>query len=213
MPHAPTLSIAKKKKILYASERDTAAVQQARQLWCEELKYLNPAQLKFLDEAGVNIAMTRRYGRAPKGTRVFGTVPYKRWGNVTLLAAIGLAGVSAVMSVDAATDEEVFTAYIEQVLCPTLCAGDIVVMDNLRVHKMHVISALIENKGARLLFLPPYSPDFSPIELCWSKIKTFLRKAKARTRDALDEAIAQALSTISLSDAQAWFAHCGYPSR
>ena len=174
---------------------------------------IDPKRLKFIDESGVNIAMTRLYGRAPRGERIVDRVPQRHWENLTILGALGFEGVSAVMSVDAATDAEVFLTYIAEVLCPTLRPGDVVLMDNLRAHKVAGIRELIEQRGATLIYLPPYSSDLSPIELCWSKLKTFLRKAKARTRDALDEAIALALDTISDSDARAWFAHCGYAVR
>ncbi len=114
------------------------------------------------------------------------------------------------MTIDGATDAEVFRVYVEQVLRPTLRPGDIVIMDNLRAHKAAGIHEAIEQAGAQLHYLPPYSPDLSPIERCWSKLKTALRTAKARTREALEQAIAQALATISAADARSWFHHCGY---
>jgi transposase len=154
--------------------------------------------------------MTRLYGRAPKGERVVGTVPQNYGANVTMLAALGSHGVEAVMTVDGATDTEVFRAYVTQVLRPTLRPGDIVIMDNLRVHKAVGIREAIEQAGAQVVYLPPYSPDLSPIEPCWSKLKTALRTAKARTREALEQAIAQALATITVADAHSWFHHCGY---
>jgi transposase len=154
--------------------------------------------------------MTRRYGRAPKGERVIGAVPQNYGANVTMLAALGSRGIEAVMTIDGATDAEVFRVYVEQVLRPTLHPGDIVIMDNLRAHKVAGIRAAVEQAGARLLYLPPYSPDLAPIEPCWSKLKTALRTAKARTREALEQAITQALATITVSDARHWFHHCGY---
>jgi transposase len=154
--------------------------------------------------------MTRLYGRAPPGERVIGTVPQNYGANVTMLAALGRQGVEAVMTIDGAPDAEVFRVYVEQVLRPTLRPGEIVSMDNLRAHKAAGIREAIEQTGARLLYLPPYSPDLSPIEPCWSKLKMALRTAKARTREALEHAIAQALATITVSDARNWFHHCGY---
>jgi transposase len=154
--------------------------------------------------------MTRLYGRAPQGKRVIGAVPRNDGANVTMLAALGSQGIEAVMTIDGATDAEVFRAYVEQVLRPTLRPGDIVIMDNLRAHKVAGIREAIEQVGAQLLYLPPYSPDLAPIEACWSKLKTALRTAKARTREALEQAIAQALTTITASDARSWFHHCGY---
>jgi transposase len=166
-----------------------------------------------VDESGANIAMTRLYGRAPKGERVIGSVPQNYGENLTMLASMGVEGVGAVMTVNGATDADVFRADFEQVLAPTLRVGDIVVMDNLGAHKAAGIKQLIESKGAKLIYLPPYSPDLSPIERCWSKIKTELRKAKARSREALELALKQALTTVTESDALSWFVHCGYAVR
>jgi transposase len=126
-----------------------------------------------------------------------------------MLAALGSQGVEAVMTIDGATAAEVFRGYVEQVLRPMLRPGEIVIMDNRRAHKAAGIREAIVQTGARLLYLPPYSPDWSPIELCWSKLKTALRTAKARTREALVHAIAQALASITVSDARSWFHHCG----
>jgi transposase len=201
---------AAEKKSLHASEQDTERVQQARAAYQAETASLDPRRFKFIDESGVNLAMTRRYGRAPKGERVVGAVPQNYGANVTLLAALGSHGLEAVMTIEGATDAEVFRVYIEQVLRPTLRPGDIVIMDNLRAHKAAGIREAIEQAGARLQYLPPYSPDLSPIERCWSKLKTSLRKAKARTREALDRAIAEALTLITEADARGWFTHAGY---
>lgn len=154
--------------------------------------------------------MTRRYGRAPRGERVVGTVPQNYGAKVTILAALGSQGVEAVMTIEGASDAAVFQAYVAQVLRPTLRPGDIVIMDNLRAHKVAGIREALEQTGAQWLYLPPYSPDLSPIEPCWSKLKTALRTAQARTREALEQAIAQALATITVSDAHNWFLHCGY---
>jgi transposase len=165
--------------------------------------------LKFVDEAGVNLAMTRLYGRAPTGERVIGSVPQNYGPTVTMLGALGVQGLHAVMTVDGATDTDVFRTYVRQVLGPMLTPGEIVVMDNLGAHKAVGVQQALARRGARLLYLPPYSPDLSPIEPCWSKVKTVLRKAKARTREALDMAITGALATITDADAHGWFRHCG----
>jgi len=154
--------------------------------------------------------MTRLCGRAPKGERVTGSAPQNYGSNITMLGALSAAGLSALMTVDGATDGEVFAAFVREVLAPTLSAGDIVVLDNLGAHRSAAARAAVEAKGARLVFLPPYSPDLNPIERCWSKIKTALRAAKARTREALEEAIKQAIAAVTESDARAWFKHCGY---
>jgi transposase len=166
--------------------------------------------LKFVDESGVNLALTRLYGRASAGERALGSVPQNYGSNVTLLGALGVTGLTALMTIDGATDGEVFLAFVEQVLCPTLDPGDIVVMDNLSAHKVAGVRPAIEGRGAQLLYLPPYSPDLSPIEQCWSKLKAGLRRIGARTREALETALQQVLETVTESDALAWFAHCGY---
>lgn len=169
------------------------------------------ARLKFIDESGSNLALTRLYGRAAPGVRVAEGVPQNFGENVTMLAALGPGGLSAPMTVNGAVDGEVFLIYVREVLVPALEAGDIVVMDNLGAHRVAGLKEAIEAVGARLEYLPPYSPDYNPIERCWSKIKTCLRKAKARTRAALEAALKQALLQITAADARAWFAHCGYP--
>jgi transposase len=139
-----------------------------------------------------------------------GTVPQNYGANLTMIAALSLHGIEAVMTIEGATDAEVFHAYAEQVLGPTLRPGDIVVLDNLSAHKIATIRTIIEGRGAQLFYLPPYSPDLAPIERAWSKIKTSLRAAKARTREALELAIQHALTTITAADAHGWFIHCGY---
>jgi len=171
---------------------------------------LDLRRLKFIDESGVNLALTRLYGRAPRGERAIGSAPINYGQNLTLIGALSSGGLDALLTIEGATDGEVFRAYTQQVLCPTLRAGDIIVMDNLGAHKVSGIREAIEGCGARLLYLPPYSPDLSPIERCWSKIKTALRAMGARTRRKLERAIKRALETITESEALAWFAHCGY---
>jgi transposase len=213
VPRAPAPRVAAQKKSLHASEQDTERVQQARASYREEVAPLAPQRFKFIDESGVNLAMTRLYGRAPRGERVIGAVPQNYGANVTMLASLGSQGIEAMMTIEGATDTEVFRVYVEQVLRPTLHPGDIVIMDNLRAHKAAGIREAIEQTGARLLYLPPYSPDLSPIERCWAKLKTYLRKAKARTRKALDTAIAEALVTVTEADAHGWFAYSGYALR
>ena len=176
----------------------------------EQIAAVDLQRLKFVDESGINLTLTRLYGRAPAGERAVGSVPRNYGANVTLLGALGVRGLEALMTVEGATDGEVFRAFVEQVLCPTLEPGDIVVMDNLRAHKVAGIQEAIEDCGAQLLYLPPYSPDLSPMELCWSKLKTVLRGLGARTREALESAVEHALGKITAADALAWFAHCGY---
>jgi transposase len=165
---------------------------------------------KFIDESSINLAMTRLWGRAPRGERVVDTIPQNYGSNVTMIGALSLQGLDAVMTVAGATDGDVFRVYVAQVLGPTLVPGDVVIMDNLRAHKVAGIREALESRGAQVVYLPPYSPDLSPIEPCWSKVKTALRQAKARTREALENALGQVLSTLTARDARNWFAHCGY---
>ena len=201
---------AAQKKSLHASERDTERVQQARAEYAKALKRLDLKRCKFIDESGINLALTPLYGRAPRGQRATGSAPINYGQNVTLIGALGSSGLDALLMIEGPTDGEVFRAYTERMLCPTLATGDIVVMDNLRAHKVSGIREAIEARGAQLIYLPPYSPDLNPIERCWSKIKQGLRAAGARSRRKLERAIKRALETVSESDALAWFAHCGY---
>ena len=197
--------------MIYAAERDLERVRARRGEYGAEIVLEILGQLKFLDEAGSNLAMTRLYGRAARGERVYDTVPQNYGENITMLACLSADGLSAPMTVEGAVDGAVFLAYVEQVLAPTLLKGDVVVMDNLGAHKVKGIKEAIESRGAKVIYLPPYSPDLNPIEKCWSKIKTYLRAAKARTREALEQALKEALLLVTKKDAQGWFASCGYP--
>ena len=171
---------------------------------------MDPARFVFVDECGTNITLTRLYARAPRGERAFGKAPRNWDKNVTLIAALSTEGMGAAMSVEGATDGAAFEAYVKHFLLPNLKEGQVVVMDNLQVHKSKKVGKLIESVGASVLFLPPYSPDFSPIEEAFSKIKAILRSIEARTQQTLVEAIGQALDAVSHKDALGWFSHCGY---
>ena len=164
----------------------------------------------FLDESGASTQMTRNYGRAPSGERVAEGTPQSHWRTVTMLAALTTQGLQAPMIIESPTDSDVFLAYLEQVLCPQLRPGQVVIMDNLSAHRVAGVEQLIAATGARLVYLPPYSPDFNPIEQAWSKIKQLLRSAKARSVEALESAIAEALRAITAANALAGFSHCGY---
>jgi transposase len=154
--------------------------------------------------------MTRRYGWAPRPQRVSEAVPAGHWRTLTVLAALTVEGVLASMTIESPTDGDVFLAFLEQVLGPRLEPGHIVVLDNLGAHKVDGVRGLIENRGAQLLYLPPYSPDFNPIEQAWSKLKQLLRGARARLLDQLEPAIARAIAAITPQNPQAFFSHCGY---
>jgi transposase len=166
--------------------------------------------LVFLDESGAKTDMTRLRGRAVRGERVYDHAPAGHWGTTTMISSIRLDGRTACMTVDGATTTEVFQAYVQSVLLPTLRPGDRVVLDNLAPHKDSGVIGLIEQAGAVVCFLPPYSPDFNPIEKMWSKMKAWLRTEKARTQETLGEAIGRALARVTAADARNWFASCGY---
>ncbi len=167
----------------------------------------------WVDECGTHTSMTRPRARAPKGERAFGNVPRNRGKNTTLIASMTIGGaMGECMAVEGSTKAFVFEAYVERFLAPTLHEGQIVVMDNLGAHKTDRVRELIEARGCELWFLPAYSPDLNPIEEAFSKVKAHLRKAAARTREALVEAMGEALSAVTPRDAWGWFAHCGYGS-
>jgi transposase len=161
--------------------------------------------LIFLDESGVTTSMTRLRARAVGGRRIHEAMPGAHWKIMTILGAMSLKGMIAVMTIEESTDGDIFLTYVEQVLCPALKPGDVVIMDNLSSHKVDGVRALIEAAGAELLYLPPYSQDLNPIEKAWAKLKQLLRSAKARTKEALEEAVADALKLISPENAEAWF--------
>jgi transposase len=198
------------KKSLYAIERDSEANLKRREEFATKIQSIAPQKLIFLDESGVTTSMTRFYARSLGGQRICETTPGGHWKITTILGAMSLRGMIATMTVEAATDREIFLAYVEQVLCPALKPGDVVVMDNLSSHKVDGIRERIERAGAEVLYLPPYSPDLNPIEKAWAKLKQLLPAAKARTKEALDQAIADALNRISADNALAWFKHCKY---
>ncbi len=171
---------------------------------------LDIARLVFIDEAGAKTNMTRLYGRSIKGERAYDHAPHGHWCTTTMISSIRFNGETTCMAVDAATSGEVFRVYVEHILIPTLREGDIVVLDNLSAHKDKLALQLIEDIGAKVRFLPPYSPDLNPIEKMWSKVKQLLRGAKARSHESLLDAIGVALGCVSEADALGWFASCGY---
>jgi transposase len=154
--------------------------------------------------------MVRRYARAPKGERAYGGVPRNRGKNTTLLASMKPEGMGPCLVVEGSTTKEIFEAFVEHFLAPTLQEGQVMVLDNLGAHKGERVRDLVEARGAELLFLPAYSPDYNPIEEAFSKVKALLKKASSRKREALIKAIGQALSAVTPEDAEGWFSHCGY---
>jgi len=181
-----------------------------RCLWQKAQPSMDLGKLVFIDESGAKTNMTRLYGRAKSGQRALDDAPSGHWCTTTMISSVRLDGSTDCMVVDGATTKDIFKAYVEQILLPTLKAGDVVVMDNLSAHKNQETIDLIESVGAELWYLPPYSPDLNPIEKMWSKIKSILRTLKARTEKALINAIAKALEAVTASDAKGWFESCGY---
>jgi transposase len=192
--------------VLAASERD----EQVRTAWREAAAQLDPQQLVFVDESGTNISLTRLYGWAPHDQRATGSVPRNHGKNTTLVAALAPDGLQVPWMIEGAMDTETFVWYITEQLAPTLRPGQVVVLDNLSVHKAASIRQAIEARQCRLLFLPSYSPDFTPIEQAFSKIKAVLRRIGARTTETLWEAMRVAVEAITPGDAIAWFTNAGY---
>jgi len=199
---------AAQKKSLHAAERDTEANQKRREEFIAKIGTITSERLIFLDESGVTTSMTRLYARAPGGTRISEGTPDSRWKILTILGALSTRGMIATMTIEEATDGDIFLAYLDHCLCPQLRAGDVVVMDNLSSHKVDGVEQRIKKCGAQVLYLPPYSPDLNPIEKAWAKLKALLRKAKARGKEALDQAITELLPLITPENAAAWFKHC-----
>jgi transposase len=198
----------RKKKTIRASEQNEAD----HAAWRERAKTLDESLLVFIDECGSNIALTRVYARSPKGKRAYGAVPRNRRANMTLLAALSLQGMGEAFILEGSADTAVFELSIEHILAPSLHPGHIVILDNVHTHTGEKVRQVIEARGCQLLFLPSYSPDLSPIEEAFSKLKAVLRRVGARTPEALQETIGQALLTIPAQDALGWFTHCGYRS-
>ena len=171
---------------------------------------MQPERLVFIDETGASTKMARRYGRALRGERCRAPVPHGHWKTTTLVGALRLEGMTAPMVLDGAMHGAAFLAYVEQVLAPTLIPGDIVIMDNLPAHKPAAVRRAIEAAGSELRFLPPYSPDFNPIEMAFSKLKAFLKKTAVRTINDLWDAIAIGIDTFTPTECQNYFAAAGY---
>lgn len=168
------------------------------------------ARFHFLDETGLRLDNARTHARAVGGARVGQAVPLKRGPSLTLIGALSVRGLEAVQVLAGALNQRRFAFYVTQCLAPTLRPGDVVVLDNLAVHKLDGVREWLAERGVEMLFLPPYSPDFTPVEQAWSKLKTKLRTAQARTQQALEEAISAAVGWITSADARNWFDHCGY---
>jgi transposase len=198
---------------MHASEQERPDVVDARRLWRKRRTQWDPSRLVFIDETAVSTKMTRTHGRCPIGQRLIGRAPFGPWKTATLIAGLRCNGLTAPMAIDGPMTGPAFLAYLEQVLAPTLKRGDIVIMDNVATHKMESVRIIIEARGARLIYLPPYSPDLNPIELAFSKLKALLRKAAARTKQSLWRALRAALAGFRPIECANFFAHAGYASK
>jgi transposase len=198
------LGLPRKKKVPRASEQDSPEVQEQRREFCEELADIDPRRLVFVDECGANTAMTRTYGRAPAGQRVYAETP-GRWESITLTCGMRLSGAMAAMAFPGATDTVKFEDYVAEVLVPELRPGDVVIWDNVKPHQSEEAIEAVEAAGASVMPLPPYSPDLSPIEEMFSKVKNVIRSMAARTTEAVYAAFAAGLHDVTLEDIAGWF--------
>lgn len=198
------------KKTAHASEQQRPDVLARRRVWFEGQLDLDPETLIFIDETGTNTKMARLCGRAARGERCRASVPHGHWKTTTFTAGLRLSGLTAPMLLDGAMHGHAFRAYVEQVLVPELSPGDVVVMDNLPAHKITGVRQAIETAGATLLYLPPYSPDFNPIEMAFSKLKALIRKAAPRTVPDLWDTLAETLDAFTPTECQNYFAAAGY---
>ena len=197
-------------KTAHAAEQDRPDILSRRAAWFERQPELDPERLVFIDETWASTNMARRYGRAPLGERLRAAIPHGHWKTTTLIAGLRLSGIVAPMVLDGPINGMAFQAYLEQVLAPELLPGDIVVMDNLSSHKGATVRAVAEAAGASLLYLPPYSPDFNPIENAFAKLKAMLRKAAERTVDGLWSAIGRIIDDFLPAECRNYFTAAGY---
>lgn len=193
-----------------ATEQERPDVQERREKWHQSLADIPVRSLVFLDESAASTALARQYGRSPIGERLSGSAPVGHWLTVTMLSAVRMDGPLAPLLIDGPVDGEVFSAWVEQSLLRELRPGDVVIMDNLSTHRIASVSRLLGEAGHPFFYLPPYSPDFNPIENMWSKVKSILRKLEARTYGELLEAMKTAILSVTKDDCIGFFKHCGY---
>ena len=198
------------KKVMRAAEQQRPDVVEKRRWWDILFSHKPASCFVFLDETGASTKMARRYGWGPRSERVVSDVPHGHWKTTTFIGALRTSGMTAPMVIDGAMNGDLFLAYVEQQLVPTLRKGDIVVMDNLSSHKRAGVREVIESAGATLVYLPPYSPDLNPIELAFSKLKTLLRKFAERTVESLWNRIGQLVDEFTPAECINYFRHCGY---
>lgn len=206
------LRLSLKKKSIHAQEQNREDILEERYDWMDKQEFMDESKLVFIDEMSVNTGMTRLYGRGEKGERVVDYVPDERYKSETIISSVRLDGKIEPLMIEGSLNGDIFKTYLEECLIPTLRNGDIVIMDNLSSHKVDEVKEIIENasKNITLKYLPRYSPELNPIEEMWSKVKSYLRKVKARTTDTLFDALGKAFDLVSLKDISGWFKHSGY---
>jgi transposase len=206
LPSLTSVAITTEKKSVTAAERNN----RKRAWFWRKLKGVAHERLKFIDESGVTTVLTRPRGRAAPGQRVVEAVPKNYGQSTSVVSVLGIGGVETTMVIEGAVDTVVFDAFCQHFLRPCLQCGDVVVLDNLGAHRASRIEETVRECKAKVIWLPPYSPDFSPIESMWAKVKTYLRTIKARTTEDLERAVAEGMTQITQSDCRGWFKHCGY---
>jgi transposase len=200
--------LTRKVKSLHADQRDRPDVKRKRRRFRGKVGQVEPGRLRFVDESGANTAMARAYAWAPRGERATGSAPGK-WDSFTVIAALGLDGAHAPLVIPGSLDAAAFETYVVEVLAPELRPGDVVIWDRVPTHRGRAAAAAVRRAGAKLMFLPPYSPDYTPIEELWSKVKAYLRRVAARSKDSLYSALAEALESVTPQDIIGWFQHAG----
>jgi transposase len=200
--------LTRKKKSMHADERDRPDVKRKRRAFRAKVGRIEPGRLQYIDESGANTAMVRAYAWAPRGERAVGSAPGK-WESFTVIAALGLDGAHAPLVIPGPLDAAAFETYVTEVLVPELHPGDVVIWDRVPTHQVRAAAAAVRRAGAKLIFLSPYSPDYTPIEKLWSKVKAYLRRVAARSKDSLYTALAEALESVTPQDIVGWFQHAG----
>jgi transposase len=200
--------LTRKKKSMHADERDRPDVKRKRREFRAKVRRIEPGRLQFIDESGANTAMARTHAWAPRGERATGSAPGK-WDSFTVIAALGLDGAHAPLVIPGPMDAAAFETYVTEVLVPELRPGDVVIWDRVPTHQVRAAAAAVRRAGAKLMFLSPYSPDYTPIEKLWSKVKAYLRRVAARSKDSLYSALSEALESVTPQDIVGWFQHAG----
>jgi transposase len=206
----PTFKYPSKKKSFYAQEQEREDVIEKRKDFIDSVENIDPSDIIVIDESGANLGMVTDYSRAIGGDRAKAPKPFDKGEQFSIIGAISMTGIVAMMYVELSVNADIFLGYIEQLLLPKIKPGQYVIMDNASIHKSDEITAMIKNVGAKVVFLPPYSPDLSPIEKMWSKVKEILKRLMPRTKADFHDALGKALDSVNEEDCEEWFDACGY---